>query len=371
MSTFKVEVVQIDEILPHPGADRLELARIAGWNCVVRKDEYKAGQRVVYIPIDAVLPPELEGKLFPIESKVKLKNSRVRTIKLRGAISQGLVITLEEAGLPSSTAPGNDVTTLLSIKKYEPPVRSTPGMMRGNQVKKVLANPLFHKYTDIENFKYYNTLFAPGEMVYISEKLHGTSARYAKLPRHFNGWVGKTFHRVLRLLNLRSSDYEFCYGSRNVQLQSKFNYKGYYKDNVYAKIAQEFSIESCLSAGEAIYGEIVGDGIQKGYTYGCRPGEHKFFVYDIQINGRWLDYGELVSWADDRGYALVPKLYVGPYSPEKADELRKGDSEVGRQKVREGVVIKPTVESNSMIGRKVLKHINDEYLLKDENTDFH
>lgn len=371
MSTFKVEVVQIDEILPHPGADRLELARIAGWNCVVRKGEYQAGQRVVYIPIDAVLPPGLEGKLFPIESKVKLKNSRVRTIKLRGAISQGLVITLEEAGLPNSTAPGNDVTSRLGITKYEPPVRSTPGMMRGNQVKKVLANPLFHNYTDIENFKYYNTLFAPGEMVYISEKLHGTSARYAKLPRHFNGWIGKTVHKILRLLNLRSSDYEFCYGSRNVQLQSKLKYKGYYEANVYAKTAKNFRIEEFLVDGEALYGEIVGDGIQKEYSYGCGVGEHLFFVYDVQVNGRWLDYSELKSWAFCRNYDLVPKLYVGPYSREKADELRKGDSVVGGQKVREGVVIKPTIESNSMIGRKVLKYINDEYLLKAENTDFH
>src|SRR4051812_18577876 len=166
MSTLKVEVVLIDEILPHPNADRLELARIAGWNCVVRKGEYSAEDKVVYIPVDAILPVELEGKLFPLESKIKLEKSRVRTIKLRGAISQGIVATLPELGL-CDQAVGTDVSEVLGITKYEPPVASTPGLLRRKMLSPKKGNPAFRKYTDIENFKHYNTLFNPGDLVWV------------------------------------------------------------------------------------------------------------------------------------------------------------------------------------------------------------
>lgn len=83
MSTFEVSVVKIDDVIEHPNADRLDLVQIAGWNCVIRKGEYQKGDKVVYIPIDSILPFEIESKLFPPDSKVKLSKSRVKTIKLR------------------------------------------------------------------------------------------------------------------------------------------------------------------------------------------------------------------------------------------------------------------------------------------------
>lgn len=367
MSELKVQVVSIDEILEHPNAERLELARIAGWNCVVRKGEYKAGDKVVYIPIDSVLPGELEGRLFPPDSKVRLEKSRIRTIKLRGAISQGLVITLDEAQLAPDTPVGTDVAEKLGITKYEPPMSGPSGESRGNKRAgaRTGVNSNFHKYTDIENFKHYPNLFEPGELVYVSEKLHGASARYGWFPTEAN-----TFWKKVRKFFGLLPKYEFCLGSRNVQLQDR-KYDGFYATNLWGKIAEQEKLHEKLAYGEAIYGEIVGDGVQAHYTYGCGKGEHRFYAYDAQVNGQWLDYYEFGSFCDRKGISRVPTLYVGPYDAEFVSSLRDGTSVIGGQPVREGVVIKPLVEKTCMIGRKVLKYISDTYLLKPDMTDFH
>jgi RNA ligase (TIGR02306 family) len=316
MSSLKVEVVVIDEILPHPNADRLEIARIADWNCVVRKGEYKAGDKVVYIPIDSVLPIDLESSLFPPESKVKLDKSRVKTIKLRGATSQGIVVSLAELvpwiGPEHKLEVGDDVAGLLKITKYEPPSNSTPGLLRGSIVSPKLGNHNFRKYTDIENYKHYshyNALFTLGELVWVSEKLHGTSARYGYLPTTPNT-VWKKIKKFFGLL----PKYEFCLGSRNVQLQDKRRWEGFYDINVYAKIAKQEDLYHKLAPGEAVYGEIVGDGIQKNYHYGCGPKEHKFFVYDVMRDGRWLSYQELATYCHVNNLSLVPVLYTLAHS---------------------------------------------------------
>lgn len=365
MSSLKIEVVTIDQILPHPGADRLEIAVIKGWNCVVRKGEYAAGSKVVYIPVDSVLLIELESKLFPPESKVKLSKSRVKTIKLRGAVSQGIVVGLEEVGLNPFLQVGTDVTVALGITKYEPPIKNTPGLLRGNMISPKLGNPNFRKYTDIENFKHYNTLFQEGEPVWISEKLHGTSARYGYLPTNPN-----TFWKKVKKFFGLLPKYEFCLGSRNVQLQDKRNWDGFYDTNVYAKIAEQYALHELLEDGVAVYGEIVGDGIQKGYTYGCGQKEHKFFIYDVMVNGQYLSPGELVSFCGINDLPIVPTLYCGAYDSLAVSALRNGDSLIGGQKVREGIVIKVLNNTPCIIGRKCLKYLSDDYLLSDP-TDFH
>jgi len=367
MSSLKVEVVEIDNIEDHPNADRLEIAKIAGWTCVVRKGEFKAGDKVVYIPIDAILSPDVETKLFPAESKVKLSRSRVKTIKLRGAISQGVVVSLSELDLAETLPVGTDVAGVLGITKYEPLEASQPNNTKGNVISPKKGNPAFHKYTDIENFKHYNQLFEPGEMVYVTEKLHGTSARYGWLPTVANTWWKKT-KRFFGLL----PRYEFCLGSRNVQLQDR-KYSGFYPTDVYSKIAKDLDLKYRLiyeGQNLSIYGEIVGGGIQKNYTYGLSPSEHEFYAYDISINGKYLDPIAFRQICGCIGVKTVPLLYIGPYSQEKMKELCAGDSVIGGQKIREGIVIKPIRETTCYIGRKVLKYLNDQYLLSDP-TDFH
>jgi RNA ligase (TIGR02306 family) len=366
MSTFKVEVKQINGVSNHPNADRLELISIDGWQCVAQKGKYKTGDQVIYLPIDAVLPPEIECALFPADAKVRLTKSRIRTIKLRGAISQGMVVDLPTfAEKTGKVSVGDDVTAALGVTKYEPPQKDLPAHMQGPAAKPRKTNPNFNKYTDIENFKNYIEAFSEGETVYITEKLHGTSARYGIVDAVADTWWKKVKHFFGAM-----AKHEFVFGSRNVQLQNKLLYKGYYDQNVYAMIAKKYDIEAKLLPGEQLFGEIVGDGIQGGYTYGCGKGEYKFFAYDVKKDGKWLDPNEFKKWCDDRSISRVPELFYGPFTKATADQLRDGDSTIGNQKVREGIVIKPSMDCTAYFGRKIVKYISDAYLLGDQ-TDFH
>lgn len=157
-------------IEPHENADALELARVDDYRAVVRKGEFKTGDLALYIPEAAIIPDPiikemgLEGRLAGGsvgEDGKKLKN-RVKAIRLRGALSQGLIykpnFELQE---------GRDYSHELGIEKWRPPV---PQKMTG----RAEPCPKLLSYTDIANIKRYPDAFKEGEEVIATEKLHGT-----------------------------------------------------------------------------------------------------------------------------------------------------------------------------------------------------
>jgi len=204
MSKLIVEIVKISELLPIEKADRLELAIVKGWQCVVQKGQHKIGDLVIFCPPDSIIPQNLIEK-YKLE--FLKKNSRVDTIKLRGVISQGLILDIPSDFL--DPIEGQDVAELLGITKYESP-EPKYSCGGGQQQKKRKSNPLFDKYTDIDNINNFNSILQEGEEVVITEKIHGCNARYANLPVDTNklwGWILKFFGK----------DYEFVYGSHEIQ----------------------------------------------------------------------------------------------------------------------------------------------------------
>lgn len=363
MSTLKVEVLPIEDVQTHPNADALEIASIKGWQCVVRKDSFKKGDLCVYFPIDSVLPNTLEATIFGSDSKVKLHHSRVKTIKLRGAISQGLAVPPSLIGVLNPKI-HLDLTSTLGVTKYEPPVKASP-QRNCLGVSKKQSNPHFKKYTSIENLKNYPCLFEQGELVHITEKIHGTNFRAGWVRTHAGTWLKK----VLKFFGLLP-EWEFVYGSHNVQLQSR-PYNGFYEKNVYSEAVINYGLEKALRRGEVVYGEIYGDGIQKGYNYGCPPGVRKLVIFDVLRGGSYLPHDAVVSFCSDEMLPVVPTLYTGPFCLDKAKELASGGSVLyPEEKIKEGVVVRPFSESTTYMGRKILKLINDDYLLKDQ-TEFH
>jgi hypothetical protein len=94
-------------------------------------------------------------------------------------------------------------------------------------------------------------------------------------------------------------------------------------------------------------------------------------LFDVMVDGKYLDALSCRKWIESRNLPVVPELYRGRFDEAKIKALTLGDSVMApSQKVREGVVVKPLLEEVCFIGRKMLKFISDEYLLKD-NTDFH
>jgi len=364
MSSLICQVEKIVSVEKHPNADRLDIAKVRDWTVIVGKEEFKVGDLCIYLPIDSVLSKELEEKLFK-DSKIKLSGGRIRAEKIRGIISYGFCIKPERVGLEGKKE-GTDVTKLLGITKYEPPV-SMSGRTGLQQATKKQTNPNFKKYTDIENFKNFPTMFNNDDIVWASEKCHGSNARFGFIERYSEN----VFTKILIKLGLIDR-FSFVLGSHNVQLQSKLFYKGFYTKNIYAEMANNYDIKNKIDKGYCVYGEIIGEGIQKHYTYGCKAGEKKLVFFDVMKDGKYLDYKEAKEYILSKGWEFVPVLYEGKYDPEVLKSLTIGDSVYcPTQKVREGIVIKPFKEETGHYGRKVLKLISESYLLNKDNSDNH
>lgn len=177
MSDYKVPYTKILEILPHTNADRLSIARCYGFHIIISKDShYQVGDCVVYVPIDSILPESIEELLFPEGSKIKLHNSRVRQIKIRGVPSQGMLINPHDVRhiINLDTVPlETDLSKILGITKYEPPEPPHHGPSNKLQRNKVDEHPDFHKYNGLNNIKWFPDMFKEGDNVVLQEKLHG------------------------------------------------------------------------------------------------------------------------------------------------------------------------------------------------------
>ena len=275
MSELNVTVEKVVEILEHPNADRLEIAVIRGWNCVVAKDSLKKDDLVIYFPIDSILPSELEAFIFQ-DSKIKLDKSRVKTIKIRGAISQGLAVPYEKLITTfhklRQYGVGDDIKSYLGVTKYEPPEKSPFTSKMGKQASKKQINPNFRKYTNINHWKNYPNAIDEDEIIVVTEKIHGTNFRAGYVPSIKSEWYKELWKKIKRIFT-REKDkypgYQYVFGSHNVQLQEKnsFNKKISQmnferKKNVYEEISERYNLKELLHGGVVIYGEIYGDGIQ-------------------------------------------------------------------------------------------------------------
>lgn len=374
MAELICEISRIEDLIPHPDpeVERLEMARVKGWYVMVRKGTFQPGDPCLYLAPDTVLTSELE-QLWLDGSKFRLEGGRIRAIKFRNAISQGLIVGMSDVrktymskGLSvSKLQVGYDVQKDLGITKYEPP--DAPLNMRtGKGVTVSRKHPDFKEYTDIRHLRFFPNAIEPGEPVYISAKIHGSSTRFGHFAYRPTGLWGK----FLKFIGL-APKHQFMFGSRRVQMTLDKAYKGFYSQtegNIYRRIAVQY--QDCLEPGEVLYGEIVGPGVQKGYHYGYKDGEIGFYAYDVMVNGEYLDPDGFIKFCQERGIPRVPCLYLGPYRPEAIDKMVSAKVCMNDQPIREGVVVKPMLNQNSPNGRRAFKVINPEYLLQD-NTDFH
>lgn len=374
MSDYKVPYTTILNIAPHNNAERLEIATVYGFQVIVQKDRYKVGDRVIYVPIDSILPKSIEEAIFGPTAKIKLHNGRVRQIRIRGLASQGMLIAPEELaplGFQVSTVKDEeDLSTALKITKYEPPTSGfaqTQG--KDKQRNKTYEHPLFHKYNGLDNIKWFPNLFQEGEEVVIQEKLHGANARASLLPFQANTF----WKKVIKLLHI-APKIERCYGSNTVQKQANRS-KGYYEDDIWAITFKNLKVFTRLKLGETVYGEIVGPSIQNNYDYGLFI--PTFFLFDVKIlqsdgKQKWLNPKEVQAFAMERGFSFVPVLYEGPFNKEQVYELTKGPSVLWpKHKTREGIVIKSSENYDNEGNKRALKWISEAYLDDKNNTDFH
>jgi RNA ligase (TIGR02306 family) len=365
-------VAKIDEIRCIPGADNIEQGIIGGWNCIIKKDEYKTGDLVVVATTDAIIPFSLSN-MMGVANYLR-KGDRVKTVKLRGVYSECLIIPLTYTPRPATYKEGDDLMKELNIFKYEPPAK-TVQLSSGRKIR-YQDNPNFHIYYKFPNMKNVAGLFSETDDVQITRKIHGTNARY--------GIVKKTklsfWNKVMKFLKLADEwiEYEFVVGSHNVEKGS--DSQGFYDANVWYEIADKYQIKEKLwkyvksyageyisgwpGVGVVLYGEIYGKSIQKGYDYGLD--EIKFTGFDIMEGGVYLDtLNTKLVIRDILELPHVDELYVGKWSQEKQDKYVFNNF-INKTKVpHEGIVIKHISGERS----KIAKVINPDYLIYGEKHD--
>jgi len=293
MSSLIVKIVKINKIEKHPNADRLQIAYMEDndWSVVIGLNQFKVGNLAIYVPVDSLLDEKLENYLFPLDSKIKLNNHRVRAIKIRSYISVGMFVELTQELISlypelSKKKSGEDVASLLNIQKYEPPIRNLPKNMQGRIAKR--NHSLFKKYTDIENIKFFTNVILIDEMVQISEKCHGSNSRYAVLPTETISFWNK-IKKFLRLLPKK----EFLIGSHNIQLN--INKKLYYDRNIYKdykKILKTLKFNNYISQELAF--DVDADNIICDHPKNksvCKKCLNKIYKAALKMKGEINDLG--------------------------------------------------------------------------------
>lgn len=337
-------VRRIDNIRPIPDADAIECAVVGGWTVVVKKGEYKPGDLAVYCEIDSWIPNAIAPFLTKPGQEVKefegIKGERLRTVKLRGQLSQGLLLPLSlltnyGADLDEGEDVNSHLAAHLQIKKYEAPI---PAQLAG-EVKG--AFPGFIPKTDqerIQNLKSeLESWNAERSRWEITEKLDGSSMT----------------------VYIRDADVGVC--SRNLELKRNF-------DNSLWKAVGYQALEEILIAYQfahkcnlALQGELIGEGIQ-GNPYKIKG--QKFFLFDVYLidEGRYMTPNERHAFVGETGINHVPLTDFGfMLNDLTVDELlsiAEGKSELNAGTEREGLVFK------HMDGKASFKAISNKFLLK-------
>jgi len=407
-------VTKITKIEKHPNADRLQIGRCFG-NQVIIDLNVKENDIGVYFPSDG----QLSNEYCKVNNLVRKKDEQgkniggyldpnkrhIRALKLRGQISDGLFMPLE------SLASFIDISTLAELemidvlngveicKKYIPVMNGVKqDKTRGNPKKKTkmlnrFSYPIFHEHIDTKQLMYNLGQFNPGDVCYITLKMHGTSARTSNtLVKH------KKYYRVLKkkiyeLLKKKPYTEHIKWatttGTRRVILKSFEG--GYHGDNNFRGLYHKL-FEGKLFKGETIYYEIVGYtdrnkpimgtvknsktndkeflkkyGEKTVYSYGCEEGQSDIYIYRMTLtneDGYEIDYPwDLVKTrAEYFGVKTVPELERFIFTTEedllnRVESFCGGVDPVGKTHIREGIVIR--IEGKERF--KALKHKNEYF----------
>lgn len=385
MSSLIVEVCEIDQIKPHPNADKMEICHIKGWEVCTRKTQFKVGDKCVYFPPDTAIPHELSDRLgvtkylTPLpkdEEGNRPEASRIRVARLRGEASYGLIMPCEN----ESWEVGRNVSQHYGAFKYDPPMPCNDGDAERD-------HPAFHRYYDMENIRNFPNIFQPDDEIVVTEKIHGMNCRLGLIKDSDDEgnavwrWMAgshdvrrKPFSTPTKRLDAVALHEAMILDKPEVEINQVIDFKnGKYwrvdehveseddrilfratridKDGEEVQIPSDFwraftpEVKSLLMTASkcgydedpdgkpvnggsnvVLFGERYGSGVQGGYTYGRANGATSFRVFDMTIDRKYLDFD--VKWAFfvAANVPTVPLLYRGPFSQEKINELTDGAS---------------------------------------------
>lgn len=361
-------VQRIINIAPIDGADAIEKATILGWECVIKKsDGLKEGDLAVYLEIDAVVPP-VEPFLFLAERKY-----RIKTIKLRGQISQGLCLPLSFFPQIKNPHEGQDVTELLGVTKYDPEAaeENRRGLRQRNVSTK--PNPLREFFMSFRWFRNLHRKLYPQDRRGWPEFIHKTDETRLQNMPHVLAMEDKTFYAgekcdgssatyfvtFHRILFWKVATFGVC--SRNLYLKVKHSCPWW-------NVADQHQIkEKLLKVGKdiCIQGEIVGPGVQGNKYNLSNLTLWVFNVWDIKAQ-RYYTWPELIEFCETYGFTHVPIVYQNVKlfkTVQEHVEDANGFSALNPKVLREGLVWRSA--NNMPNGAPIsFKVISPKFLLK-------
>ena len=359
-------IQRISSLSPIDGADKIEKATVLGWELVVaKKDNFKVGDLVVYCEVDSILPDKPEFEFL------RERKFRIKTIKLRGQVSQGIAFPLSILG-KGNFKEGDDVTELMGVRKHDPQAeferkeserlasvdknRMDKFLKRYSWYRKLVFRPTrkpfpaFIKKTDEDRIQLFPDYYEKWKDITfdVTEKLDGQSATYFMIKNPQRGLFKKKWL--------------FGVCSRNFQLLKKDN-------SSYWTLAEKLKIQEKMrwwcnynNKGLIIQGEALGPRIQ-GNKYGLST--YALYVFNVASH----DKGQTVNFNQEEQIKICQTLSLFPVRwlwsgfdllptiPEMV-EFARGKSRLNENVLREGVVVRNYEHNISF------KIINPDFMLK-------
>lgn len=340
-------IQRIWNIEPIEGADRIELAHVLGWQCVVNKGQFRTMDLAVYFEVDSFLPiaPEFEFLRASSYRKTDIMGEgfRLRTMKFRGQISQGLLLPVSEFPvIPADAEPGTDVTELLGVRKWEIEERITTG---GTMIGTLPYDIPHTDETRVQAEPELISAFA-GLEYYISTKMDGSSHSVGIDENGFH----VTGHNYEYKDDGNSPFYELV---KSMGLQQKM---------------ETFSAENSLTTF-TIQGELCAPGIQKNRLKLTKP---VWYVFNIRENRKRVGLKRMLEICEWLQLESVPIEETGTDLPAKYPTvealLERADGNYPKGGRKEGIVIRPTepVFCDLISAALSMKVVSNKYLLKNE-----
>jgi RNA ligase (TIGR02306 family) len=347
-------IQRVSKVEPLQNADTLEVATVLGWKCVVRKGDFHEGDIAAYFEIDSWLPEKPEFEFLRKNCWKENDNGkgfRIKTIRLRGQVSQGLLMRISElSGLAhrGTFEVGENLTEILEVGLYNPPIPAElKGLVKGQF-------PAFIQKTDEPRVQLLQSVLSrrKGLRCYVTEKVDGTSATYY----------------------LKGGEFGVC--SRNLELLES-------SGNAHWAVARENKIEEKMRAFSeahggvdfALQGEIIGCGVNRNPLKVQGKKVLFFNLFDIaEYNYYSVDWFMVAVL--EMGLETVPVLDMNFTLTDDMDALVKyseGNSALNPSEKREGVVVRAFQEVLDLemakgfgSGRISFKVVNPQYLLDEE-----
>lgn len=368
-----VSIQTVRKLMPIKGADFIEIALVNDWTVIVKKGEFEEGHKCCFFEIDSLLPEEPRYEFLASSKRdyFGTPKYRIKTMKMRGVISQGLALPLSSFPELNANMEG-DLSSQINVIKYDPEFYTDNSRQQPKQGDRQGKFPSFIPKTDqerIQNLPHYYELYA-NHLWEETLKLDGSSLTAYKIHRPLS-----LFQKVKQFFGFKQKDYHFGVCSRNLELKPNDNFKkefingskpSEYNQSDFWKIMIELNVEEYLPVGYAIQGELIGPKIQNNHEKVDHNQFYLFDIYDIKNHRYLMPHERQLMMPFLPTIKHIPIVSSSSNIFQRCIDLSLLQQQVTGLSMNPGTVSEGRVYKSCSIPGLSFKCISNEYLLKAE-----